>query len=166
MNETRPTGSPSAAPMTASPIAAEPGNLPAALLAGVAAALIGAVLWAIITVQTKTQIGFMAIGVGLAVGWAVRRFGHGREPVYAVLGGALALIGCVLGNLFSASAFLAASEGTSIMSELGTVLADAGLISRLMQATFNPMDLLFYAIAVYEGFKLARVPDAPVARSS
>jgi hypothetical protein len=27
-----------------------------------------------------------------------------------------------------------------------------------MQETFNGMDLLFYAIAVYEGYKLARRP--------
>jgi hypothetical protein len=95
------------------------------------------------------------------VGWAVRRFGRGQEPVYGVLGGGFALLGCLLGNLLSACAFLAASESKSVFEVLGPVLGDAELVSRLMQATFNPMDLLFYAIAVYEGYKLARRPAAP-----
>ena len=37
---------------------------------------------------------------------------------------------------------------------------DAMVAASLLQATFNPMDLLFYAIAVYEGYKLARKPRA------
>ena len=32
---------------------------------------------------------------------------------------------------------------------------DARGIQELMVATFSPMDLLFYAIAVYEGYKLS-----------
>jgi len=167
MNETNPTAP--AAATTASPIAPEPGNLPAAVVAGLLAALVGAVLWALITVQTKTQIGFMALGVGFLVAWAVRRFGRGQERAYGVIGAVCALLGCVLGNLLSACGFLAASQGRSVFDELAPVLGDAGMISRLLQATFDPMDLLFYAIAVYEGFKLARrplgAPAAPAATS-
>jgi hypothetical protein len=161
MNEPNPTGNAATAVSVTSPIASESGSLPGALLAGVVAAIAGAVLWALITVQSQMQIGFMAIGVGFLVGWAVRRFGRGYEPVYAVLGGAFALLGCLLGNLLSACASLAASQGKSVFDVLGPVLGDAGLVSRLMQATFAPMDLLFYAIAVYEGFKLARHAPAP-----
>ena len=161
MNEPNPIGSAATAAPVSSPIISEPGNLSAALLAGLAAALAGAVLWAVITVQSKMQIGFMAIGVGFLVGWAVRRFGRGQEPVYAVLGGGCALLGCLLGNLLSACAFLAAAEGKNIFDVFAPVLGNARMVSRLMQATFDPMDLLFYAIAVYEGFKLARRAPAP-----
>ena len=104
------------------------------------------------------QIGFMAIGVGFLVGWAVRRFGHGQEAVYGVIGGALALLGCALGNLLSASAFLASAQGRSFGEVLMKVAAAPALAERLMEISFNAMDLLFYAIAVYEGFKLARRP--------
>jgi len=137
---------------------APPGNLPAALGAGLVAAAVGAVLWAAITIATKMQIGFMAIGVGFLVGWAVRRFGHGQEAVYGVIGGALALLGCALGNLLSASAFLASAQGRSFGEVLMKVAAAPALAERLMEISFNAMDLLFYAIAVYEGFKLARRP--------
>jgi hypothetical protein len=109
---------------------------------------------------TKMQIGFMAVGVGFLVAWAVRRFGHGTHVVFGVLGAALALLGCVAGNLLSACSFLASSEGKGIMEVLALVAAHPAVAERLVEATFNGMDVLFYAIAVYEGYKLSRAPAA------
>ena len=165
MNETTPN-EPAAAAAVASaaptdPLAVAPtGNLPAALGAGLVAALAGAIVWAVITVATQMQIGFMAVGVGFLVAWAVRRFGQGAHPVYGVLGAALALLGCVAGNLLSACSFLATSQGKGLMEILGLVAAHPAVAGRLLEATFSGMDLLFYAIAVYEGFKLSRAPAA------
>jgi hypothetical protein len=131
-------------------------NLTLAVVAGLAAAIAGAVIWAVITVSTKYQIGFMAIGVGFLVGWTVRAAGKGSAMSYSVIGGALALFGCLLGNLLSACGFLATEQNMPLMAIVGRALANPGLAVELLQETFNPMDLLFYAIAVYEGFKLAR----------
>jgi len=133
-------------------------SLPLAVVAGLAAALVGAVIWAVVTVSTKYQIGFMAIGVGFLVGWTVRTAGKGGAMSYSLVGGALALFGCLLGNLLSACGFLAAEQSAPLMTVLDRVLTNPSLAVGLLQATFNPMDLLFYAIAVYEGFKLARRP--------
>ena len=41
-------------------------------LAGLAAAIIGAIIWAVVTVTAKYQIGWMAVGVGVLVGFALR----------------------------------------------------------------------------------------------
>jgi hypothetical protein len=38
------------------------------------------------------------------------------------------------------------------------VLANPASIATILQASFQGMDLLFYAIAVYEGYKLSRRP--------
>jgi hypothetical protein len=46
--------------------------------AGLAAAILGAIIWAVVTVTTKYQIGYMAIGVGALVGFALR-IGKGGE---------------------------------------------------------------------------------------
>lgn len=127
-----------------------------AVIAGLAAAIIGAIVWAVITVTTKYQIGIMAIGVGLLVAWAVRTAGKGETMNYSLIGGGFALFGCLLGNLLSACGFFATEQNISIMPVVGRALIDPSLASTLLQATFSPMDLLFYAIAVYEGFKLAR----------
>ncbi len=75
-------------------------------LAGLAAAFVGAVVWAIVTVTTKYQIGLVAIGIGALVGFAVR-IGNGGKA-FGILGAFLALFGCVLGNYFSLIAFASA----------------------------------------------------------
>ena len=75
-----------------------PGAIQGAVLAGLIAAGLGAYLWAVITIATGYQIGFMAIGVGVLVGSAVRGFGKGIEPVFGVIGTTLALLGCAAGS--------------------------------------------------------------------
>jgi hypothetical protein len=67
--------------------------------AGLAAAIIGAIIWAVVTVTTKYQIGWMALGVGTLVGFALR-IGNGGKT-FGILGAFLALFSCILGNYFS-----------------------------------------------------------------
>lgn len=86
-------------------------NLAAAALGGLIAAIVGALIWAVITVTAKFQIGFMAV--------------QAADPV---------------------------------MSVTLRVLGNPSSIATILQETFRGMDLLFYAIAVYEGYKLARRP--------
>ena len=116
-------------------------------------ALIGAALWAVITVTTGYRIGFMAIGVGFLVGLTVGRLGKGTTPAYGILGAALSLAGCVVGNVLAFTGLIAQSEGLPYFATLSQL--DVMAISTLLTETFSPIDLLFYAIAVYEGFKLS-----------
>jgi hypothetical protein len=149
---------------SASPIAAPDtrSNLGLGIAAGLVATLIGAVLWAVITVTTEFQIGFMAIGVGVLVGFAVRRFGNGTAQAFGIAGGALSLLGCVIGNLFTVIGFISNQESMPLTQVAGIVLADPSMTVMLMRESFSAMDILFYAIAVYEGYKLAFRPAASV----
>lgn len=131
-------------------------NLPLGIVAGSFAALVGAGIWALVTVLTGYQIGWMAIGVGVLVGWAVRRAGNGPDRSFGFLGASLALIGCALGNLLAACALLASQEGLPFMQILAAL--DSSLTRDLMAATFTPMDLVFYGIAVYEGYRFSIAP--------
>ncbi len=130
-------------------------NLPLAIAAGVVAALLGAVVWAVVTVTTEYQIGFMAIGVGILVGFAVR-LGRGVDQIFAITGAVLALLGCVLGNLFSLVGFLSRDEGISLLETFSAI--DYTALPDVMMASFSPMDLLFYGIAIYEGYRFSTVP--------
>lgn len=133
-------------------------NLPLAILAGVVSAIIGAVLWAVITAVTGYQIGFMAIGVGLLVGVAVLKFGRGITPLYGVVGAVCALFGCVLGNVLTACYFIGKGEGLDTVTVLNSVLGQGQLVP-LITESFQGMDLLFYGIAVIEGYRRSfRVP--------
>lgn len=142
---------------TASPIT-DDSNLLGAVLGGLIAALVGAVIWAAITVALKYQIGFMAVGVGFLVAWAVRTLGKGRSNLFGLIGGCFAFFGCLLGNLLSACGFIAADRSEPVLSTTMKVLTNPAIAGDILQATFNGMDVLFYAIAVYEGYKLARRP--------
>lgn len=126
----------------------------AGLGAGVAAALVGAILWAVITVATGYQIGFMAIGVGFLVGLAVRYFGKGVDTSFAVVGAVLSLAGCVFGNVLSIYGFASRELGIPLDEVFGTL--EFSLLIEILKNTFNPIDLLFYGIAVYEGWQLSQ----------
>jgi hypothetical protein len=130
-------------------------NLPMAVVGGVVAALVGAAIWGAVTVLTKFQIGWMAVGVGFLVGYAVRIFGKGVSSSFGVVGAVCALLGCLLGNLLSACGFVSIQESIPFFQVVSLVLAKPAAISELMIATFSPMDLLFYGIAVYEGYRFA-----------
>jgi hypothetical protein len=121
---------------------------------GLAAAFIGAIVWAIVTVTTKHQIGWMAVGVGLLVGLTVRLAKGGRP--FAVLGACLALFGCVLGNFLSLVAFDATEQHIGVLTALGNV--DYTTTASLLWDDFLSTSILFYAIAVYEGYRFSAVP--------
>lgn len=128
-------------------------NLPLGALAGAAASLVGAGLWAAITVATGYQIGFMAIGVGFLVGYAIRSLGKGVTSVFGVVGAVLSLVGCALGNLAAVTALVAREQGVGLLTALPQLTPQ--MAQQLMVTFFSPMDLLFYAIAVYEGYRLS-----------
>ena len=127
-----------------------------AIIGGLFVSVICALLWAVITVSTEYQIGYMALGLGLAVGLGVRFFGSGIDAIYGFIGALLALLGCALGNLFSAVGFIAQAESlgywdTIAFLDLSTMLA-------IFLETFSLMDVLFYGIAAYEGYRFAFRP--------
>jgi hypothetical protein len=128
-------------------------SLPAGVLAGLAAAAAGAGIWAAVTVALEVQIGWMAVGIGFLVGLAVRAAGKGLDPIFGYAGAALALLGCIAGNLLAACGFLASGQNVPLLDVL--LALDTETVQSLMVATFSPMDLLFYGIALYEGHKLS-----------
>lgn len=128
-------------------------NLVLAALAGGAAALLGACGWAAVTVATNYQIGWMAVGVGFLVGYAVRSFGKGIDKSFGIVGAAWSLAGCAAGNLLTTVGIIANEQNIPILNIFEKLNLE--IAASLMQATFNPMDLLFYGIAVYEGYRFS-----------
>jgi hypothetical protein len=134
-------------------------NLPAGVMAGLIAAILGAVAWAAITVATGYQIGYMAAGVGFLVGFAVRFFGQGLTTPFAVAGCLLALLGCLLGNLLSVCAFISIHESIPVLQVVSRLNPERAI--RLLTATFDVMDVLFYGLALYGGYKYSIRPITP-----
>lgn len=128
-------------------------NLPAAILAGLVACLAGAAVWALISVSTGFQIGYMAIGMGFLVGIAVRLAGKGVTPLFGILGALLALFGCVLGDYLSIVGFAVGESEYTYFEALTTI--PVGVILELVFKNILSMTALFYGLALFEGYKLS-----------
>lgn len=128
-------------------------NFPFAIIGGLLVTIVSAVIWAIITVATKYQIGYMAIAVGFLVGMAVRFFGAGIDQKFGILGAVLSLVGCLLGNLLSQIGFIAHEYSYSYLEVLS--MLDFSIVKDVMIESFSPMDILFYGIAIYEGYRFS-----------
>ena len=128
-------------------------NLTNAIIAGIAVGIVGALLWGAITVSTGYQIGYMAIAVGAGVGLSMRFEGKGIDQIFGLTGGLIAILSCLLGNFFSIIGYIADAEGLGYMETLG--LFDYSQLIPILSETFSPIDLLFYGIAAFQGYKLA-----------
>ena len=128
-------------------------NLLMGTVSGFLAAVVGAAVWAAVTVATEYQIGWMAVGIGFLVGLAVRIGGKGIDPVFGVVGALMSLVGCVLGNLFTVAWFISVDAGITVMDVLSQM--DVQIVAELMMETFQVMDVLFYGLAVYFGYRYA-----------
>lgn len=128
-------------------------NLGTGIVAGLAAAVAGAVVWAVVTAITGWQIGWMAVGVGFLVGFAVRFAGRGVDSSFGYAGAILALFGCLAGNLLATYMLAAKHYDESFFTLLFNSSPGDWVI--VVKETFHFMDLLFYGIAVYEGYRFS-----------
>ena len=126
-------------------------NIVAGALAGLAAALLGAGIWAVVTIVTGYQIGWLAVGIGVLVGFSVRFAGKGIDQSFGIVSSALSLVGCVVGKVLTMTYFISVSEGMSLMDIL--VQLDFAITYELLASTFEIIDVLFYGMAVYFGYK-------------
>jgi len=127
-------------------------NIPFGFLAGAIAAIVGALIWMGITIATNMHIGYVALGVGALVGFAVRIVGNGRSMVFGIIGAVLTFLGCLGGEILTV-----VQLSTSAQHDFFSVLTTINL-THLVPNIFNKMDpimYLIYAIGIFEGYKLS-----------
>lgn len=130
-------------------------NVFLAILAGFFVSIACAVVWAALTVVTGWQVGLVAILVGCAVGISVRKVGKGMDTIFGVIGGVFALLGILLGNYFTQCWYLSVQEKVSVFNVALVCLMKPAIFIQIMTATFSFMDIIFYAIGIYEGYKFS-----------
>lgn len=128
-------------------------NLPLGIFGGILAGFIGACLWALITVATGWQIGYMALAIGAGVGFSIRNLGKGVDPIFGISGAIIAVFSCIVGNFLSVIAVLSQMEGLDFIETL--LYFDYSYTLDLLLETGQFMDVVFYFIAGYEGYKFA-----------
>jgi len=130
-------------------------NLVLGLVGGVISMLVSASLWGFFTFITNSQIGWMAIGVGFLVGFAIKKLGKGNTLIFGISGAVLSLLGCALGNFFFYNSVLANEWGVSFFDVLIGFFLQPEAVLEIFILAFKIIDLLFYGLAVYFGFRVA-----------
>jgi len=128
-------------------------NLSMGFVGGFGAAILGSIVWAVITALTQYQIGFMAIGVGFLVGFAVRKMGQGIDKTFGFFGAGLAFLGCMVGNLLTTCIIVSQQESVALSEILSGL--NISVAMEIMKYTFSPIDLLFYGLALYYGYRFS-----------
>jgi hypothetical protein len=141
-------------------------GLSGALVGGVTAALAAALVWALITMATGYHAGWMAIGMGLLIGGAIRTMGRGEDKSFGDLGAAVWILGCLLGSFLSVCAFLACQESLSPLYVLTYIRSKPAVIPGAMIGAFHFLDPLFWGVGVYAAYRLSfrRVAHAETAK--
>lgn len=127
-------------------------------LAAIAGALAGAIAWAMITSMTGWQIGYMAVLVGFLAGYGMRWASGGAERSGGIVAALVALAGCVVGNWLTVAIEGAKTFHQPLAAVMLGLAADPAMSVKLLQLGFSPMDLVFYAIAAYAGYRTAMRP--------
>ena len=136
---------------TVNPYANENSNFFLAIVGGSVVAFICSLLWAAITYLTDYQFGIMAIGVGLLVGSSIKVLGKGKSINFGILGALLSMFSCFLGNLIYVYAYYAKIFIMSFF-DVVKVLGFSGGIDLVIDIS-GIVDILFYILALYIGFK-------------
>lgn len=136
------------------------GKIVLGTVGAVVGAVIGAIAWAAITAATNFQIGYMAVGVGFLAGYGMRVLSGGLVRSEGIIAGAVALLGCVLGNLLTGVVVITQHDHYPMWAVAFAVFTHPGFAGDILSGGFNVMDLLFYGIAIYAGYRTALKPHA------
>lgn len=128
-------------------------NVMLGILGGAAGALLGAVVWAIVAAYAHLNIGFIAILVGFSAGYGVRYLGKGIDRQFGIVGAVCAAVGVAAGNILATSIATANHYNTKVLSVIGSLNLD--IMKEMLIADFSPIDLFFYGIALWAGYKYA-----------
>jgi hypothetical protein len=105
-----------------------------ATIAGGIAALIGGAVWAGIAIGIKSEIGYVAWGIGLMCGFAVSKLGRGHGTIFQAMAAIFSLLGIAIGKM---GFVMAAGSEYSVMDTLG------------------PVDIIFVLLAVASAWQMA-----------
>jgi hypothetical protein len=125
-----------------------------ALLAGIVGSAVGVAIWLGISLTANVQAEWTALGIGILTGWLVRVAGKGFDRVFGVVAAMLTAIGCFVAILVSGCHFMALkTEGAVLVDALTTLTPET--FREVFSATFDPMDGVFYGIALALAFRIA-----------
>lgn len=132
-------------------------NYIGALLAGIIAAIVTGAVWFFIEIATEMVIGYVALGVGFVIGWAVI-FGSGKKRGLGlkVISAVLTLV-TIYGASYFSTIHLSNKELSNLLGKLGEKTSEYFWVSpfdpELVKTLISPMSLFIWAIGIYIAFR-------------
>jgi hypothetical protein len=125
-------------------------NLGAGVAAGIGAGLVGALLWGGFTEISNLRIGYLAIGVGFLVAFAMTRAGGGHSVGFGATAAAITLLACALGDV--GSVYFRASHELHV--SVSTLMSNVGPYQVLRDdLSHDKFGTVFFAIAAFAAFR-------------
>lgn len=134
----------------------EHGTISGAIVCGSIAAVAAAAIWALITVSLEKQWVWMAIGAGVAVGYAIKIWAKRESISYGIVGAVFTLVACILGDFFTNVGFIASEESLGFFETLGSL--DPAYYVEIAFIQFDFFSFIMYAVGAYVAFGLAKNP--------
>ncbi|GHG00477.1 MULTISPECIES: hypothetical protein [Streptomyces] len=131
-------------------------NIGLGLVAAVVAALVTAGIYGAILGGTETEIGWAAIGVGFAVGFAAGKVGGGN-PVLPVVSAVLSLGAVYLGQLVGIAVYASKEFGVSFTD---LFFNEFGMLTEAWAEGKDAMTFLFLALGAVAAFSAAKKASA------
>jgi hypothetical protein len=130
-------------------------NYPMALLGGLLGGVAGVLVWWGFTVLTGIAFGLVAVVIGFTVGKGVTLFsGNRRSQGLQIMAVIIAVVSFAYATYLVNRTFVArflAEQGHDAVLPL---LPDPALFIAVIRAGFGLMDLVFFAIVIYEAWKI------------
>ena len=135
-------------------------NLVMAGILGFVAAVVAGAIWYAVSILTGYQIGYLAIGVGFLIGWAIV-FGSGKKrgSVLQLMSAAITLV-----TLFTSQYFILLYYFRKYMLEnpgefpgyKGEMFLVSPFNPEILQGMISPMGLVIWGIGIYFAFTIPK----------
>jgi hypothetical protein len=126
-------------------------SLMGAMIAGGITAVLSAGIWAGIAYATNYQIAWVAVILGCAVAWSVRRFGRGLDSRFRLIGLLAAVAGVFFGN--TATVILVVSRDLALpTADMIWLMGDPQFHAAIIEDS-TLLDLVFYLAAAVCGWQ-------------
>ena len=112
-----------------------------AISASLIVIIVFSVLWSMLSVLIDRIFPWMTVIMGIIIGLAVRRAGHGLDWRFPLIAAIFALLGSLGGNIVVAAAFTAPELGTDTLTVLSAVTVMTWPVC--FDEVMTPADLIF-----------------------
>jgi hypothetical protein len=126
-------------------------------MAAVLTSVAGGLFWAVLIAGfPNSNFSFLAVVLGFCIGAMVRYFGRSNRDVYGFVAIAATMLGCLVATTLGGLAMLAHGKKTSVS---GMLAHHDWSLAGAYQAIFSPIDVVFYALALFVAFRFASVVE-------